>query len=399
MESSTFLFLTANVGSLFGKMRTLQEGWLAEVVKVVSTRRPLVLAFHFQEVGGKDYAHYMEQMKPFISQLYEKCSSQFGLNRALAYVDEEFSNSDTFTALGSFYLFHDSLPDVEVFNFTTMKFDALTQFQMHTESSALPYFQKKRFLKEMFHKRQPSRKGFLRCHLKVGTFVFDLVNVHLFHDSCNIAAVEMSPSVFAKQRECGLKFVFDEISRCFPAEAPLVIFGDFNFRLDTKSLVENLLAPPSVAVQTVTQGDDGQPRVQYKHVMSGENLVDVRSKVFNHTMNIKNEALVQLSKLDREPKNYLGLREFPINFLPSYPFVENIDQASVYMNTRAPAWCDRVFLNDRAWHAAQLVPDPPDYNVIGKDTCMGDHKPVYLWVRLSLIPVKPQFSLLSSPQN
>ncbi|KHJ44750.1 endonuclease/exonuclease/phosphatase family protein [Trichuris suis] len=398
MESSTFLFLTANIGSLFGKVKMLQEGWFTEVVKVITKKRPLVLAFHFQEVGGKEFKFHMEQMKPFIRLLYDKCSGQSGLNRGLAYVDEDFSSSDTFTALGTLYLFHDTLPSVEVFNFSTMKFEGLEHFEIYTESSGLPFFQKKRFLKDMFPKRLPSRKGFLRCHLKVDSFAFDLVNVHLFHDSCNIAAVEMSPSVFAKQRECGLKFIMDQINKCLPVEAPLVIFGDFNFRLDTKSLVENLLAPPSVAVQTVTQGDDGQPRVQYKHVRSGENLVDVRSKVFNHTMNIKNEALDQLFKLDREPKNHLGLREFPINFLPSYPFMEDIDKAGVYMNTRAPAWCDRVFLNDHAWRLAQLVPDPPVYDLIGKDTCMGDHKPVYLWVCLSFVPVKPRFSLLNSSQ-
>ncbi|CDW53259.1 Exo endo phos domain containing protein [Trichuris trichiura] len=239
---------------------------------------------------------------------------------------------------------------------------------------------------------------------------FDLVNVHLFHDSCNIAAVEMvnnfsqqlffvglnlylqSPSVFAKQRECGLKFILDQINKCLPVEAPLVIFGDFNFRLDTKCLVENLLAPPSVAVQTVTQGDDGQPRVQYKHVRSGED---------------------QLFKLDREPKNHLGLREFPINFLPrhaniypsyvakwffsfSYPFMEDIDKAGVYMNTRAPAWCDRVFLNDHAWRLAQVVPDPPVYDIIGKDTCMGDHKVSH--VRSQIICGHPETTVTQDGQ-
>lgn len=43
------------------------------------------------------------------------------------------------------------------------------------------------------------------------------------------------------------------------------------------------------------------------------------------------------------------------------------------MNTRAPAWCDRVLMNQEAWN--QVSKDPKHvYNSIGQKVCMGDHK-------------------------
>lgn len=42
------------------------------------------------------------------------------------------------------------------------------------------------------------------------------------------------------------------------------------------------------------------------------------------------------------------LFEFPINFPPSYPFVEDSDVSADYMQTRCPAWCDRVVLSQTA---------------------------------------------------
>lgn len=39
------------------------------------------------------------------------------------------------------------------------------------------------------------------------------------------------------------------------------------------------------------------------------------------------------------------LFEFPVTFLPSYPFEENCLDGQSYMKTRCPAWCDRVLLS------------------------------------------------------
>lgn len=46
-----------------------------------------------------------------------------------------------------------------------------------------------------------------------------------------------------------------------------------------------------------------------------------------------------------------------------------------YMSTRCPAWCDRILMDPIA---KDLIVDEnfssKDYNVVGENMCMGDHK-------------------------
>lgn len=57
-------------------------------------------------------------------------------------------------------------------------------------------------------------------------------------------------------------------------------------------------------------------------------------------------------------ENFDGrLFEFPIKFVPSYPFEEDINEGSNYMQTRVPAWCDRVVLSPTAKMLVQDVRD------------------------------------------
>ncbi|KRX67045.1 Type I inositol 1,4,5-trisphosphate 5-phosphatase [Trichinella sp. T9] len=380
--SEMFLYLLPFVTCILANcLEHLQAGWLSEIVKVIESKAPKVLAIHFQEIGGKEFKENMHQMKHFFQKLYTTLSEKFNLRRGLGYYDQDFTNVDTFTALGLLYLFHDDVKEASVCNFQTGNFDAIENFTLTSDSVALPHFHKLRFSKELFPKSRPSRKGFLQCRLQINGLVIDLVNIHLFHDACNIEAVESSPSVFAKKRENGLKFVLKQLDQEKNCQIPMVLFGDFNFRLDTKCLIEEVLAPSSVAVQMIVQGDDGKPNLQYRDLNSGENLVEMKTKLFNHKLNVGNiqsDNLERLYKLDREPLCHTMLHEFPIQFVPSYPFSENIDCGKDYMYTRAPAWCDRILLNEPAWLLANSVSSSVCYDIIGKDTCMGDHKPVCL---------------------
>lgn len=38
----------------------------------------------------------------------------------------------------------------------------------------------------------------------------------------------------------------------------------------------------------------------------------------------------------------------PLSYLPSYPYSEDCSQGRQYMNTRCPAWCDRVLMSPSA---------------------------------------------------
>lgn len=65
--------------------------------------------------------------------------------------------------------------------------------------------------------------------------------------------------------------------------------------------------------------------------------------------------IFQLKEYDREMDAFKDqLFEFPVSFLPSYPFEENCQDGLSYMKTRCPAWCDRVLLSVTA---KQLVSD------------------------------------------
>lgn len=87
--------------------------------------------------------------------------------------------------------------------------------------------------------------------------------------------------------------------------------------------------------------------------------------------------ILQLQKFDRELEPLRDiLIEYPITFPPSYPFEEEPKHPKDYMLTRCPAWCDRILMSPAA---KSLIHDASDdtsseYNIIGGETCMGDHK-------------------------
>lgn len=65
---------------------------------------------------------------------------------------------------------------------------------------------------------------------------------------------------------------------------------------------------------------------------------------------------LQLREYDKELGDFDGrLFEFPISFVPSYPFQEDINEPVNYMQTRVPAWCDRVLLSPTAKMLVQNV--------------------------------------------
>lgn len=83
---------------------------------------------------------------------------------------------------------------------------------------------------------------------------------------------------------------------------------------------------------------------------------------------------LQLKSFDKELEAFENtLTEFPVMFPPSYPFEEKISQATNYMQTRCPGWCDRVLLS---LTAKELISDEEnvEYSLMGTHTCMGDHK-------------------------
>lgn len=102
----------------------------------------------------------------------------------------------------------------------------------------------------------------------------------------------------------------------------------------------------------------------------------VGKKEFTHAEHQKKFKETWLRKFDREldPLQEV-LYEFPIAFPPSYPFEEQPDLPHDYMNSRCPAWCDRILMSPTA---KTLIDDDRtqsiEYKMVGNDVCMGDHK-------------------------
>jgi hypothetical protein len=69
------------------------------------------------------------------------------------------------------------------------------------------------------------------------------VNIHLFHDACNLKSVEsVGPSIYVNFRQRALEYALDRISgdAADPPALPMFIFGDFNFRLNGRRVVDAL---------------------------------------------------------------------------------------------------------------------------------------------------------------
>lgn len=67
------------------------------------------------------------------------------------------------------------------------------------------------------------------------------MNVHLFHDACNLTALNGSPSIYSQNRRNALKYTLDKVNKNvteFEVDHYTAYFGDFNFRLDLGPLVD-----------------------------------------------------------------------------------------------------------------------------------------------------------------
>lgn len=83
-----------------------------------------------------------------------------------------------------------------------------------------------------------SRKGFLRTRWSINGTVVDMINIHLFHDASNFVAMETYPSVYCKNRRRALEHTLQRFHNDQNGKAPYFVFGDFNFRTDTESVIK-----------------------------------------------------------------------------------------------------------------------------------------------------------------
>ncbi|GLV44361.1 Inositol polyphosphate-5-phosphatase type I [Carabus blaptoides fortunei] len=377
------LFVTANVGSIFEDPTEMLKYWTHEFLSTVSKLDPKFIALHCQEVGGKNYEKSMKYVEDFVKLLMT--SEELRLfDRVRVFIDEDYSSAEHFTALGNIYFVHASIDDVFIWDFKELEFVTVNGAEINTGNiENVVTKEKAKFPQDFFPECKWSRKGFLRTRWSINGTVFDLINIHLFHDASNFIAMESFPSVYCKNRRRALEHTLQRFHSDKHGTAPFFVFGDFNFRMDTDSVVKKL-TQGLTTTKILHHKTNDYAKLQF-HNDQSQLVLTVGKKEFNHTEH-QDVFLASdgswLKSYDRELEAFENrLFEFPVTFPPSYPFEEMISCGATYMQTRCPAWCDRVLLS----HTAKtLVSEEStiDYNIIGRDTCMGDHKPVYLRLNL-----------------
>lgn len=384
-EHTKVLLVSANVGSIFEEPTLYFGPWLKAFLHVIEQKEPGVVALHCQEVGGKNYEASMQHVNQFVKNLLA-CDELQKYDRARIFLDEDYTAADRFTALGNLYFIHEDIDSVLIWDFVDKKFVAVEGREVLSGNiENVPIKDKAKFPQNFFPEFKWSRKGYLRTRWSVNNCIFDLVNIHLFHDASNIVAMESSPSLYSTNRKTALTWVLDKFQNEQSSHVPMSIFGDFNFRLDSYLFIKALTAK-AVPQQTLGKKDHIS-KVVYTEEGNGKVVLTVESKSFDchekHT-DLFTNTIKWLLQYDTEPTFYQDrLYEYAVKFPPSYPFTEDVNDGVSYMKTRVPSWCDRILLSHSAKDIISSEPGHNvEYNIIGKETCMGDHKPVSLFLRM-----------------
>ncbi|XP_032346498.1 inositol polyphosphate-5-phosphatase A isoform X3 [Camelus ferus] len=364
-------------------------GWVAHA------HRPHFLALHCQEFGGKNYEASMSHVDKFVKELLSSDAMK-EYNRARVYLDENYKSQEHFTALGSFYFLHESLKNIYQFDFKAKKYKKVTGKEIYSDTlESTPMLEKEKFPQDYFPECKWSRKGFIRTRWCVADCAFDLVNIHLFHDASNLVAWETSPSVYSGIRRKALGYVLDRISDQRFEKASYFVFGDFNFRLDSKSVVETLCT--KATMQTVRAADTNEVvKLIFRESDNDRKVtLQLEKKLFDYVNQevFRDNNGTALLEFDKELSVFKDrLCELDISFPPSYPYSEDSSQGKQYMNTRCPAWCDRVLMSPSAKELilrSESEEKVVTYDHIGPSVCMGDHKPVFLAFRIAPGAGKP----------
>ncbi|XP_064546977.1 inositol polyphosphate-5-phosphatase A isoform X1 [Drosophila montana] len=380
-SDTKLLLVTANVGSLFEDPQRLLPIWLEEFISNVTRVNPRFLALHLQEVGGKTYENSMGNVQEFIRCLCDAMAKTDFIYVHI-YMDEDFKSAEHFTALGNIYFGHKDICILRIWNFLTHDWDDKLDKGKQIYSGNIenvPTKEKAKFPQHFFPECKWSRKGFMRTRWEINGTAVDLVNIHLFHDASNLAACEDFPSVYCKTRRRALihtieRFHLDEKN----GSVPFFIFGDFNFRCDTAGVVKELTA--NLTVHRVHSVKNENTKINYRN-SDGNNILTVGRKEFCHADHQLKFKELWLKEFDRELEPLTEiLVEYPISFIPSYPFEEDPEMPTDYMSTRCPSWCDRILMAPQVKDI--IKSDEWKYDMIGQTVCMGDHKPIYLTVRL-----------------
>ena len=381
--STKLMLITANIGSLFeedGGTRILEENWLADFGKSISRLSPQFIAFHMQEVGGKSSEGCKNLVHNYINTLYDlPMLSDFPTG--ICYLDEDYIE-ERYTAMGVVYLIHESLRDIAMWNFENKTYESLVP-ERKIHPNHLDTVFKSKFPLSCFSKKtiRWPRKGFIWSKWKIHNRTFDLVNIHLPHDACNVSACLKSPSKFVKHRKNALQFCVNKIAE-YPSENQF-LFGDFNVRPDQKLLVAHLMQ----GMKYCPLERDGE-KIPYSLIYKSQDKeekevlnIQARRFLFASYEQFDQAHVPELLQFDKE-LNWCKdgkFAEAAIKFQPTFPTSEDPkEKAYGYNGTRCPSWCDRVLVDKNLVEELKKSSIKMTYESLGLNTVLGDHKPVFL---------------------
>ena len=201
---------------------------------------------------------------------------------------------DFFTLLQYFFFFHPTffLPNWAILSLLILQNRCYSRVSDSSHKylgtiDDVPCVEKHKFPLQYFPESRWSRKGYLRTRWKFSPeAVLDLVNIHLFHDASNLKSVESVPSIYVNYRKRALCYTLDRIANhttSATSEAavkhepkPYFIFGDFNFRLDCKSVVKSLTSD----LLDITPEQEAHNNKQYVDKRSQELVLSIGKKEF-----------------------------------------------------------------------------------------------------------------------
>ncbi|XP_071947018.1 inositol polyphosphate-5-phosphatase A-like isoform X2 [Antedon mediterranea] len=381
-DSCGVLLVTANLGSLFEDLDNMMPIWLKAFYKVLQRLQPRFVAIHCQEVGGKNFETGMNLVNNFIETLFGSEEMRC-YRRSHVVMDKNYQATDDFTALGNIYFIHDSIASPKYYDFKSKEFRECEGHVRYLDNlSQSTSHEKMKFPKNLFPESKFSRKGFLRTRWCMNGSIFDLINLHLFHDASNVIAMQSFPSTYSNKRKKALLAVLDRLENDQHDKVPYFVFGDFNFRLDTHDVVKALTT--SASGEYIKEDNDVVKVIFTENGNSGKVVLTLEKKKFEASEISPNKAK-WLLQFDKEAGSFSEhFLEHEKSFAPSYPYSEDMNQGENYMQTRVPSWCDRVFYSKSANESLIMTNDnQAEYEVIGADVCMGDHKPVYLHFSLA----------------
>ncbi|KAJ1067190.1 hypothetical protein K5549_017947, partial [Capra hircus] len=356
---------------------------------VVHAHRPHFLALHCQEFGGKNYEASMSHVDKFVKELLSSDAMK-EYSRARVYLDENYKSQEQFTALGSFYFLHESLKNIYQFDFKAKKFKKVTGKEIYSDTlESTPMLEKEKFPQDYFPERSWRLRSGGRGKWPQGLSAPELLLLRGPWEAAS-AFPWMSvgrPASRVQTSRCGRrphKIVDHRFEK-----ASYFVFGDFNFRLDSKSVVETLCT--KATMQTVRAADTNEVvKLIFRESDNDRKvMLQLEKKLFDYFNQevFRDDNGTALLEFDKELSVFKDrLHELDISFPPSYPYSEDCSQGRQYMNTRCPAWCDRVLMSPSAKELvlrSESEEKVVTYDHIGPNVCMGDHKPVFLAFRIA----------------